>query len=155
MFKLITNYSRAKRLLEEDDKRLKKEHDNAIKEAAIYAQISVLPSSTISYLRKLSQIDVNSEKVNPISLYRELNRIKLSLYYQDARTLYSEVFDLIPRPVYDTVFLYDSTNKIQEKSLEELETKLHLLKDSNILISNKRDIESLKKLVSIIDSYSD
>lgn len=155
MIQLITNYSRAKRLLKVDDLRLKKAHDRKVRCDAIKAEVLGLSKTTIAYLKKISEIDVNSNKVNPISLYRELNRIKLSLYYSDAHTLYTEVFDLIPRPVYDTVFLYISESKIQEKSLEELESKDKLLKYSNIINNNKRDIDSLKKIVSIIDSYSD
>lgn len=154
MIKVLTNYKRAKKLLEMDDQRIKQEQIKEKKQAKINYELSGLSSSAITYLERISKIRVNS-KLNLIATYRELNRIRLSLFVT-APSLYRDFFEPRTLSFFDTVYIKDYTGKMKEYSLEVLESEIansdyikNVFRDAIVT-----DLLSLRNFVNFANRYS-
>lgn len=120
MFKLLKDYKRIQKLLKEDDKRREIEKQEQLKLEKIREELSVLRESDINYLKKLCETDIKNLNINLASLYRELNRAKLSLYLT-IPTTYITVCKEKPFAIFDSVYIRDTEASSHEHSITKIE----------------------------------
>ena len=166
--KLFKNYRRAKRLLAEDDKRIELEKAQRAKQLILIDELKGFDKSHLDYIASFTEIDTSTKEINLASVYRELNRIKLSIYIV-APTLYLEAFGKAPCIPFDTVYIKNAEMSSYPKSLNETEKLLNesSTKDTwppqkidldfideaayySFHLSVNSDIRNLRKLLSII-----
>lgn len=172
MFKFFKNYRRAKKLIAEDDKRIELDRLRKLKSEKIHKEVSKLRATDVAYLKELSEIDIKNPEINLATLYREINRIKLSLHLF-IPTSYQEVFTEKVTVIFDSVYIRNAEFSSYEKSLTEIEnlfTKsmgtenwppekidLDCYDEAcyySLYNSITSDIANFKKLLSLINSYS-
>ena len=172
MFKFFKNYKRAKKLIAEDDKRIELEKLKKLKVEKIQKEISKLRPTDIAYLQNISEIDIKNPEINLATLYREINRIKLSLHLF-IPTSYQEIFTEKITVIFDSVYIRNAEFSSYEKSLTEIEDMFAKLigKENwppekidldcfdeacyySLYNSIVSDIANFKKLLSLINSYS-
>lgn len=172
MFKFIKNYKRAKALIREDDKRIELARLKRIKEEKIREEISKLRPVDITYLQNISEIDIKNPEINLATLYREINRVKLSLHLF-IPTSYQEIFTERINVIFDSVYIRNAEFSSYEKSITDIENIFAKLigKENwppekidldcfdeacyySLYNSIVSDIANLKKLLSLINSYS-
>lgn len=117
------NYKRAKRLIAEDDKRIELERARQEKENTFACELKNLDNKHLDYIASFAEIDLTAKELNLATLYRELNRVKLSLYTL-APTLYLEAFGEKPCTPFDTVYIRNAEMSSYPKSLTEIEKML-------------------------------
>jgi len=172
MFKFIKNYRRAKALIREDDKRIELERLKKMKAEKIREEIANLTDVDIAYIQSLTEININKKDCNLATLYREFNRVKLSLFTL-IPTTYLEIFNEKPPIVFDSVYIRNAELTSYQHSLSEIEqlfansAKKENWPPEKIYLDNfdeacyytfhnslGKGIVGLKKLLSLINSYS-
>lgn len=166
--KLFKNYRRAKRLLAEDDKRIEIEKAQRAKQLILINELKGFDTKHLDYIASFTEIDISTKEINLASVYRELNRVKLSIYVM-APTLYIEAFGKTPCIPFDTVYIRNADMSSYPKSLNEMEKLLSESSEKDNWPPQKidldfideaayysfhssvnSDIKNLKKLLSII-----
>lgn len=170
MFKLLKDYKRVQKLLKEDDKRREIEKQEQLKLEKIREELSLLRETDINYLKKLCETDIKNLNINLASLYRELNRAKLSLYLT-IPTLYIEIYKEKPFAIFDSVYIRDTELSSHEHSITEIEElfskalergcfppekiNLDCFEDAcyyTLYNSTTKDLASLNKLLTFIQN---
>lgn len=116
--KVVTGY----RLVKQEEIRLKKEKEENEKISLMSEEAEAFLEQDISYIETVIQQDMKSPKTNQVKLFKELNRIELSLSV-DTPTIFSEYGDK-PTTFYNRVYVRNGEMSPYEKQLTQIEETL-------------------------------
>lgn len=143
---LLKNYKRAKRLIAEDDKRIELERAEKEKRMLLTGELKELDTKQLDYVQTFTQLDISAKELNLATVYRELNRVKLSLYTL-VPNLYLEAFKTKPCIVFDTIYIRNAEMSSYPKSLTEIEAMLQTVSAKENWPPKKIDLDSFEDAV--------
>ena len=109
-------------------------------------ELKELDRKQLDYVQNFIQIDISAKELNLATVYRELNRVKLSLYTL-APSLYLEAFKAKPCIVFDTIYIRNAEMSSYPKSLTEIETMLQNVSTKENWPPKKIDLDSFEDAV--------